>query len=68
MNIILTGVTGTLGSQVLYELLKQPSCKRLFLFVRNKENLKSKERLMRILNHPKARFLIAVLLHFQNPI
>jgi len=54
MNIILTGVTGTLGSQVLYELLKQPSCKRFFLLIRNKENLKSKERLMRILNHPKA--------------
>ena len=53
MNIILTGVTGTLGSQVLYELLKQPSCKRFFLLIRNKENLKSKERLMRILNHPK---------------
>lgn len=50
MNVILTGVTGTLGSQVLLELLKRKDIETIYLFVRNKKNLNASERFQRILD------------------
>lgn len=50
MNIILTGVTGTLGSQILLELLKLNEVSTIFLFIREKKNLTSLERFNRIID------------------
>ena len=54
MNVILTGVTGTLGSQVLYELLQQKEISKIYLLIRGKGNLTPKQRLTRVLNNPAA--------------
>ena len=50
MNIILTGVSGTLGSQLLLELLKDTAIESIFLFIRDKSNITAKDRFERILN------------------
>lgn len=50
MNVILTGVTGTLGSQVLYELIQQPNLNKLYLLIRAKGSLTAENRLDNILN------------------
>lgn len=49
MNIILTGATGTLGSQILIELLKQEKIKNIFLLVRKKNKKTSLDRIKNIL-------------------
>jgi nucleoside-diphosphate-sugar epimerase len=49
MNIILTGVTGTLGSQTLLELLKNETIENFFLLIRDKKNLSAQQRLQRII-------------------
>lgn len=49
MNIILTGVSGTLGSQLLLELLKDKEIKNIFLFIRDRGNITATERFERIL-------------------
>jgi len=54
MTIILTGVTGTLGSQVLYELLQQSQTEKLFLLIRKKGALAAQVRLNSILDNPAA--------------
>lgn len=54
MNVILTGVTGTLGSQVLYELLQQQNLHKLYLLIRSKGNLSANDRLDSILNNTAA--------------
>lgn len=50
MNVILTGVTGTLGSQVLLELFKRKDIETIYLFVRNKKQLNASQRFQRILD------------------
>ncbi|WP_239709929.1 SDR family oxidoreductase [Tenacibaculum piscium] len=50
INIILTGSTGTLGSQVLYELLQQENIKHIFLPVREKNGKSALERIQKIIN------------------
>tara|TARA_B110000977_G_scaffold174796_1_gene228968 strand:- start:108 stop:1208 length:1101 start_codon:yes stop_codon:yes gene_type:complete len=54
MNVILTGLTGTLGSQVFYELVKQESVANIILLVRAKGTLSAKERLNSVLTNPSA--------------
>lgn len=49
MNIILTGATGTLGSRILYELLRQESIRSLYLLIREKKGETAKSRLKKIL-------------------
>ena len=49
MNIILTGVKGTLGSQVLLELLKNETIEKIFLLIRDKKHLSAEQRLQRII-------------------
>ena len=51
MNIILTGVTGTLGSRILYELVinKFDSIKKIYLLVRKKGKMLPEERIQRVL-------------------
>ncbi len=51
MNVILTGVTGTLGSQVLYKLLRQKEITRIYLLVRNKGNISAQNRINNILTN-----------------
>ncbi|AXG70704.1 short chain dehydrogenase [Kordia sp. SMS9] len=48
MNIILTGVTGTLGSQILIQLLKQEKVKNCFLLVREKNGKTPQDRIQNI--------------------
>jgi len=56
MNIILTGATGTLGSQVLFSLLETrfQEIETLLLIVRKKNRTSPKERIDTILNSDKA--------------
>lgn len=54
MNIVLTGITGILGSQVFYELLKREDIDCFFLLIRRKGRLLPKVRLQKILKHPIA--------------
>lgn len=49
MNVILTGAAGTLGSQILIELLKQEKVKSIFLLVREKYGKAPIERIKNIL-------------------
>ncbi|MDB4292040.1 SDR family oxidoreductase [Maribacter sp.] len=51
MNIILTGATGTLGSQILFKLLTQttPEVLSIYLLVRKKNGRSAKERIQSIL-------------------
>jgi nucleoside-diphosphate-sugar epimerase len=49
MHIILTGVTGTLGSQVLLELLKNETIDKISLLIRDKKNLSAQQRFQRII-------------------
>lgn len=51
INVILTGTTGTLGSQILYELLLQDNIKYIFLPVREKNGKSASERIQKILNN-----------------
>lgn len=50
INVILTGCTGTLGSQVFFELLQQENIKQIFLPVREKNGISALERVQKILN------------------
>ena len=56
MNVVLTGVTGTLGSRVLYELLEQQSehLENIYLLVRAKNQLSPHQRVDRVLQSPFA--------------
>lgn len=54
MNIILTGGTGTLGSQLIFELLKQENIKTIFLPVRQKNGKTAKVRIKTILESAAA--------------
>lgn len=54
MNIILTGVTGTLGSQVFYELVQQKAVKKIILLVRSKGAFSIKNRLNSVLTNAAA--------------
>lgn len=49
MNVILTGGTGTLGSQIIFELLKQDKIKTIFLPVRQKNGKSALSRITAIL-------------------
>ncbi len=49
INIILTGATGTLGSQVLFEILTQKEVGTIFLLVRDKQGKSAKSRIQNIL-------------------
>lgn len=53
-NVILTGATGTLGSQVIFELLKKENIKTIFLPVREKNGNSALTRIMRILESEAA--------------
>ena len=50
MNIILTGVTGTLGSQVFIELLQNQSIKKIHLLIRDQKKSNAKKRFLNIIN------------------
>ncbi|WBX73558.1 SDR family oxidoreductase [Tenacibaculum pacificus] len=50
INVILTGCTGTLGSQVFYELLQQDNIKHIYLPVREKNGKSALDRVQKILN------------------
>jgi len=54
MNVILTGATGTLGSNLLYKLLLRNDIKKLFLLVRDKKEATARERLVKILSSKTA--------------
>jgi len=54
MNVILTGVTGTLGSQIVYELLQQEALKNIYLLIRNKGAISAKERFHSVLTNEAA--------------
>ena len=54
MNVILTGVTGTLGSQIVYELLQQEELKNIYLLIRNKGSISAKERFNSVLSNEAA--------------
>lgn len=54
INVILTGGTGTLGSQVIYELLKQENIKTIFLPVREKNGKSASSRIQKILESDAA--------------
>ena len=54
INVILTGTTGTLGSQVFYELLQQDNIKHIFLPVREKNGKSAFQRIQKILNNDAA--------------
>jgi nucleoside-diphosphate-sugar epimerase len=53
-NVILTGATGTLGSQVIFELLKKENIKTIFLLVREKNGKPALARIMKILESEAA--------------
>jgi len=65
MNIILTGVTGTLGSKVLHELLEQKSqtIETIYLLVRKKQWLTPQQRVDTILQSDTAPDFIKNNLH-----
>jgi nucleoside-diphosphate-sugar epimerase len=50
MNIVLTGVTGTLGSQLLLELLKKKDVKKIHLLIRETKTNSSNERFLKMIN------------------
>jgi nucleoside-diphosphate-sugar epimerase len=54
MNLILTGVTGTLGSQVLYQILQKKDVQKFFLLVRKKGKMSASKRLENILGNTAA--------------
>jgi len=49
INVILTGGTGTLGSQVIYELLNQKNIKTIFLPIREKNGKSAYSRIQKVL-------------------
>ena len=59
MNVILTGGTGTLGSQVIYELLKQENIKTIFLPTREKNGKSASDRIQKILESDVAPSFIS---------
>jgi len=50
MNVILTGVTGTLGSQILLELIGKSEINTIFIYIRDKKNLSALQRFKRIID------------------
>ncbi|MEI6866103.1 SDR family oxidoreductase [Flavicella sp.] len=54
LNVILTGGTGTLGSQIIFELLKQENIKTIFLSVRQKKGKSATSRIKTILESAAA--------------
>ncbi|NER18204.1 SDR family oxidoreductase [Spongiivirga citrea] len=54
MNILLTGATGTLGSNLLYKLLLREDIEKLYLLVRDKKGTTAKARLTKILSSKTA--------------
>ncbi len=54
MNVVLTGVTGTLGSQILFELLKLTEVKTIYLLIRKKRGKTAVSRLESILTSKAA--------------
>lgn len=58
MNIILTGVSGTLGSQVLLELFKKKDIEKIFLLIRDKKNLLAHQRFERIITSISFKFSV----------
>ena len=54
MNVILTGVTGTLGSQILYQLLQNEGIEKIFLLIRKKGEISADARLKSIINNDAA--------------
>lgn len=54
MNVILTGVTGTLGSQIVYELLQQEELNKVYLLIRKKGTLSAIDRFKRIIENESA--------------
>ena len=50
MNLILTGATGILGSQILIELLKNNDIKKIHLLIRDKKHVNAKERFSKMIN------------------
>jgi nucleoside-diphosphate-sugar epimerase len=58
MNVILTGVTGTLGSQIIYELVQQKELNKVYLLIRNKGAVSAKERFQLILENEAAPVFI----------
>jgi nucleoside-diphosphate-sugar epimerase len=53
-NVILTGASGTLGSQVIFELLKKENIKTIFLPVREKNGKSAQDRVIKILTSEAA--------------
>lgn len=60
MNVILTGVTGTLGSQILFELLGRTDVDRIYLLVRRKGNKTAVSRLQQVLKSKAAPDFVTV--------
>jgi len=58
-NVILTGATGTLGSQVIFELLKKDNIKTIFLPVREKNGKSAQDRVMKILSSEAAPYFVS---------
>ncbi len=59
MNVILTGGTGTLGSQIIYELLKLENLNTIFLPVRQKNGKSALSRIKTILESDAAPAFIS---------
>jgi len=54
MNVILTGVTGTLGSQIIYQLLQQKNLRNIYLLIRSKGGETALDRFNKVLNNEAA--------------
>ena len=54
MNVILTGVTGTLGSQIIYQLISQKSISSIYLLIRSKGAETALDRFKKVLNNEAA--------------
>lgn len=61
MHIILTGATGTLGSQLLFSLLEERlnKLKSIHLLVRNKKSVNASDRIQNMLTSPMAPKFVA---------
>jgi nucleoside-diphosphate-sugar epimerase len=49
MNLIVTGATGILGSQILIELLKNNDIEKIHLLIRDKKHVNAKERFSKLI-------------------
>lgn len=62
-HVLLTGVTGFLGSHILYELLNCPSVAKIYCLIRKKDMISAEERFQNMIERYFSCFNIASLVH-----